>query len=106
MTTLKELEELEAKATYAPWTVEVIWAQECGCGHAVNECKGAEYSKEFKANNKLIETTRNALPDLIRVIELAEEALINAQATLRYYRLYDLEKVEKALSEIRKLKGE
>jgi len=102
MTTLKELEELEAKATYAPWTVEVIWAQECGCGHAINECKGAEYSKEFKANNKLIETTRNALPDLIRVIELAEEALLEIEHSDECAQIV----ATRALSEIRKLKGE
>lgn len=45
-------------------------------------------------------------PELIRVMELMGEALLNAQATLRHYRLYDLEKVEQAISEYRKLRGE
>lgn len=120
MTTIKELKELEAKATSAPWTVEEIWAQECGCGHAVKECKGTEYSEEFKVNNRLIETTRNALPELIRVIELAEDSFKEI-STLRK-RADDIvgmvdaphekalnkavSKANEAISEIRKLKGE
>ncbi len=75
-----------------------------GTNKVWEENQGQKWPAE--ENGKFIAASRNIAPELIRVIELAEEALVNAQATLRYYRLYDLEKVEKALSEIRKLKGE
>lgn len=116
MTTLKEYKAMMDGVTPAPWGVHkqnqksyvgnnliiipehinmvvcTIWASHDG--------------DETSSNGKFIAASRNIAPDLIRVIELAEDALVNAQATLRHYRLYDLEKVEKALSEIRKLKGE
>ncbi len=109
MTTLKELKELDAKATSAPWSYIDEWS---GIYDAP-DIRGAQVriaeivrTPDYKANVDIITATRNALPDLIRVIELAEDGLRNAQATLRHYRLYDLDKVEQALSEIRKLKGE
>jgi len=68
--------------------------------------EGGAFCVHFPQEYQTIRAALTTLPDPIRVIELAEDGLRNAQATLRHYRLYDLDKVEQALSEIRKLKGE
>ena len=113
MTTLKEYKAMMDGATDAPWVAiycgQSIYHKNARnkkiCGMPSKEGNTFEDRTNLK-NAKFIVASRNIAPELIRVIELAEDALVNAQATLRYYRLYDLEKVEKALSEIRKLKGE
>lgn len=115
MTTLKEYKAMMEGATDAPWSFSPQRGTNGHCFQAqVWDSKGdslaiiesTAFEKYATSDAKFIAASRNIAPELIRVIELAEEALIKAQATLRYYRLYDLEKVEKALSEIRKLKGE
>jgi len=113
MTTLKEYKAMMEGATDAPWVAiycgQSIYHKNARnkkiCGMPSKEGNTFEDRTNLK-NAKFIVASRNIAPELIRVIELAEDALVNAQATLRHYRLYDLEKVEKALSEIRKLKGE
>lgn len=62
-----------------------------------------------KEDNFLLElkTSRNLFAELIRVIELAEEALESCSPHDAFDGVqYDIDKVELALSEIRKLKGE
>ena len=107
MTTIKELKELDAKATSAPWYgFNATFSRETMRAFSVISNDESGSNVATYDDYELITATRNALPELIRVIELAEDGLEKAQATLRLHRLYDLEKVEKALSEIRKLKGE
>ena len=55
----------------------------------------------YKANADIITATRNALSNLIRVIELAEDALLYTDAFIP-----NDKRIKQALSEIRKLKGE
>lgn len=114
MTTLKELKELEAKATSAPWGLsdnisydedfvikasDWLWiAKVCKDGNNDRECTESEQS----SNAKLITAARNALSDLIRVIELAEDALLEIEHSDECAQII----ATKALTEIRKLKGE
>ena len=94
MTTLKELKELDAKFRL----VKETWPQfMLGSADLMND----DY---MSARRKLDESARNALPDLIRVIELAEEGLDYALSQMQPF--CSDEKVKQALSEIRKLKGE
>ena len=114
MTTIKELKELDANATSAPWTYEPqdflperIWRGSKQICHVIGD------SGETQENAQLIAATRNALPYLIRVIELAEDVFQNISnqqistnwqdniAVLNHARIM----ADKALSEIRKLKG-
>ena len=107
MTTIKELKELDAKATKAPWHYEIYperryFQVETDMDAIVtNSCC---YNDFNDSDPKLIAATRNALPDLIRVIELAEKALNSVVDD------YDDKGhgavLVNALSEIRKLKGE
>ena len=110
---LKELKELDAKATSAPWKVLSIHGDEFvsaipykdhpyfGCTTTIEVMSDEEYPTK-STDAKLIAATRNALPDLIRAIELAEEAL--SQVNDKSYFVPAI--VQDAISEIRKLKGE
>ena len=129
MATIKELKELDAKATSAPWFISDDRYSEnnsrviCANGnnyHSIAEVRNGADDDEYggkereQFNAQLIATTRNVLPDLIRVIELAEEAFQNISnqqisanwqdniAVLNHARIM----ADKALTEIRKLKGE
>ena len=65
--------------------------------------KGGGVTGTFREDNaQLIAATRNALPELIRVIELAEEALSQVNDKSHFVPAI----VQEAISEIRKLKGE
>ena len=104
MTTLKELKELDAKATSAPWSYIDEWS---GIYDAP-DIRGAQVriaeivrTPDYKANADIITATRNALSNLIRVIELAEDALLYTDAFIP-----NDKRIKQALSEIRKLKGE
>lgn len=105
MTTLKELKELEVKATSAPWYgFFATFSRErmIAFSHVSNdECASVVATKN---DYDLITATRNALPDLIRVIELVEEALDMAKD----FKTNDIvrPKLLEAIEEIRKLKGE
>lgn len=104
MATLKELKELDAKATSAPWHYEIYPERkyfQVGTDMDAIVTNSCCYN-EFNDNDpKLIAATRNALPELIRVIELAGVALqqVNDKS------LCVPAIVQDALSEIRKLKG-
>lgn len=113
MTTIKELKELDAKATSAPWEVLSIHGDEFvsaipykdhpyfGCTTTIEVMSDEEYPTK-STDAKLIAATRNALPELIRVIELARVALqqVNDKS------LCVPAIVQEALAEIRKLRGE
>lgn len=107
--TIKELKELEAKATSAPWKVRRNQStNKPACQITTTEkieivtmCRGDMGLDDAK----LITATRNALPELIRVIELAESALVTCGGD-GVYMSYKGDLVEQALSEIRKMKGE
>ena len=112
MTTLKEYKAMMEGATDAPWGVHkqnqksyvgnnliiipehinmvvcTIWA-----GHD---------DDETASNGKFIAASRNIAPKLIRVIELAEEALLEIEHSDECAQIV----ATRALSEIRKLKGE
>ena len=109
MTIFKELKELDAKATSAIDNLKHNQGQ--------LDMDGCMVSVSRQAVDETIsfaEYSRNALPDLIRVIELAEEAFQNISnqqisanwqdniAVLNHARIM----ADKALTEIRKLKGE
>ena len=120
MTTIKELKELDAKATSAPWYSDNknnIWRRnpnelyEYGGDVAGDKPLAVSYvgwsgegvtGYPSEENAKLIAATRNALPELIRVIELAEEALKQVNEKSHFVPAI----VQEAISEIRKLKGE
>jgi len=116
MTTIKEYEAMMEGTTDAPWSIShradtAVSANNgrgiCSTGGYADNTKDPDVLyKENKSNADFIAASRNIAPELIRVIELAEDGLMNAQATLRHHGLYDLDKVERALSEIRKLRGE
>lgn len=83
MTTIKELKELDAKATSAPWEARrnICLCGGCEAGDIwrVDEIDGdCTVCKDVfdYHDHLLIAANRNALPDLIRVIELAD-GLIN-----------------------------
>ena len=113
---LKELKELDAKATSAPWSqshradIGGYYTQiYCQKGETIatmswyKKDKGGGVTGTFREDNaKLIADTRNALPELIRVIELAEEALSQVNDKSHFVPAI----VQEAISEIRKLKGE
>lgn len=106
MTTLKELKELEAKALPAPYNVAnyggiIIETPQAG----LTICRFPSFIRDMDGDNKihadLFCSTRNALPDLIRVIELAGDALRYADAFIP-----NDKRIKQALSEIKKWKGE
>lgn len=125
--TLKELKELDAKATKKPWMVLSIHGDEFvsaipykdhpyfGCTTTIEVMSDEEYPTK-SADAKLIAASRNALPELIRVIELAEGALkplhdeINKDCStweeVAITAAAHIREIEQALSEIKKLKGE
>ena len=115
---LKELKELDAKATSAPWIVEKTSGRNMyvrRSGLTISEIKRLQHCwEEMEINAQLIAATRNALPELIRVIELAESALQNADNAVWAdivsgafpQRTQLRNQIQQALSEIRKLKGE
>ena len=115
MVTLKELKELDANATSSPWEHSrhcetAIYAENdrgiCSTGgYTDNRIDSCKLSEENLSNAQLISATRNALPDLIRVIESAEEALSYIDNN-GYVAVGGMEIVKNTLSEIRKLKGE
>ena len=97
MTTLKELKELDAKATIAIDNLKHNQGQldMDGCMVSVSRqavCETIAFT----------EHASNALPELIRVIELAEEALKQVNEKSHFVPAI----VQEAISEIRKLKGE
>lgn len=111
MTTLKELKELDAKATKAPWKIKKAGSICNGEKSFFDFIEVAKYryitfeglsDHEANANAMLTFSIRNALPDLIRVIELAEEALVEVNEKSHFVPAI----VQETLSEIRKLKGE
>ena len=61
---------------------------------------------ETASNGKFIAASRNIAPELIRVIELADEALKSCYFRDHDEMDYDVDLVDSTLSEIRKLKGE
>lgn len=108
MTTLKELKELDAKATSAPWSYIDEWS---GIYDAP-DIRGAQVriaeivrTPDYKANADIITATRNALSNLLRVIELAEDALNSCGVNEQGQEYFDGIIIQQALSEIRKLKG-
>ena len=122
MTTIKELKELDAKATSAPWEVLSIHGDEFvsaipykdhpyfGCTTTIEVMSDEEYPTK-STDAKLIAATRNALPELIRVIELAEYALDTGMELIQCRHPesvdgHDWKWMRDALSEIRKLRGE
>ena len=102
---IKELKELDAKATSAPWSCSEVMghvhvkdaSQETVVGFSTygGNCK-------YLHNARMMTASRNALPELIRVIELAEEALKQVNEKSHFVPAI----VQEAISEIRKLKGE
>lgn len=99
MTTIKEYKSLMEGATDAPWVLEkgVIKSGKQDFVSSFYHCKQAPYNAAFVA------ASRSIAPELIRVIELAEEAL---KFYCRGRMSGDTEYAREALSEIRKLKGE
>lgn len=112
MTTLKDYKTMMEGATEGPW--EVIWDEDLITWIVKSQstswnicdvccCIDKDESGETHAN--IIAASRNIAPKLIRVIELAEDALC-ARLDPEYSFDEDMELARKALSEIRKLKGE
>ena len=106
MTTLKEYKTMMEGATDAPWSYEPqefrpdrVWKGAKQICHVIGD------SGETQSNAQFIAASRNISPKLIRVIELAEEALC-ARVDPDYSFDEDMLLARKALSEIRKLKGE
>jgi len=107
MTTIKEYKAMMEGATDAPWS----YIHENYAIYGAPDSRGAQgriaeidITNNHNEDAQFIAASRNIAPDLIRVIELADEALNSVVDD------YD-EKghgavLVKALSEIRKLKGE
>lgn len=112
---LKDLKELDAKATSAPWSITKMGFDDNFCyKHQIGNSKEtALYSHSVtgdntntqNANTLLVVKTRNVLPDLLRVIELAEDALNSCGVNEQGQEYFDGIIIQQALSEIRKLKG-
>ena len=108
MTTIKEYKEMMEGATDGPWKLSEVM------GHVMVRDANNETVVGFSTyggdcrylkNARLMTASRNIAPELIRVIELAEEALC-ARVDPEYSFDEDMLLARKALSEIRKLKGE
>ncbi len=107
MTTLKEYKAMMEGATDAPWSYEPqefmperVWKGAKQICHVIGD------SGETQSNAQFIAASRNIAPELIRVIELAEEALKSCYFRDHDEMDYDVDLVDSTLSEIRKLKGE
>lgn len=112
MTTIKEYKAIMEGATDAPWSYEQqefmperVWKGTKQICHVIGD------TSETQSNASFIAASRNIAPELIRVIELAEEALTQCDDAMHYMSEYDIpimlpDNVKQALSEIRKLKGE
>ena len=101
MTTIKEYKAMMEGATDAPWYgFNASFSREKMIAFSVisNDESGANIATE--ADYDFVTASRNIAPSLIRVIELAEEAL-QYHATAE-----DGNIAWNALSEIRKLRGE
>ncbi len=121
MTTLKEYKAMMESATDAPWLLkestekgvgDYIRAETFGFVCRMPDIWGTENGfTENKHNARFIAASRNIAPELIRVIELAEEALLNAMSCVpkntedKTYSLI-IEQANNTISEIRKLKGD
>ena len=114
MTTIKEYKAMIDGASEGHWFISrhsetgVTADNERGIcstgGYSDNTRDSGELAKENKSNAEFIAASRNIAPDLIRVIELAEEGLDYALSQMQPF--CSDEKVKQALSEIRKLRGE
>lgn len=111
MTTLKEYKAMMEGATDAPWRINI--EKDPSDGRYCHQIVGLDNSIITDDRNYypsaphivdagLIVKSVNIAPDLIRVIELAEEALLSVNERSLYVPAI----VDKTLSEIRKLKGE
>lgn len=116
MTTLSEYKAMMEGATDAPWVIShradtAVSANNergiCSTGGYADNTKDPDILyKENKANADFIAASRNIAPSLIRVIELAEEALETCGVNRHGQEYHDWDKIKQALYEIRKLKGE
>ena len=111
MTTLKEYKAMMEGATDAPWSFSPQRGANGHCFQAqVWDSKGdslaiiesTAFEKYATSDAKFIAASRNIAPELIRVIELAEEALLEIEHSDECAQIV----ATRALSEIRKLKGE
>ena len=121
MTTLKEYKAMMEGATDAPWFIShnrysennsfVICANDDNY-HSISEVRNGADDEEYggidkeRNNAQFIVESRNIAPELIRVIELAEEALKSCYFRDHDEMDYDVDLVDSTLSKIRKLKGE
>lgn len=112
MTTLKEYKTMMEGATDAPWSCSEQQGTKGHCfqaqiwdsdGDSLATIEPTVFEKYATSDAQFIAASRNIAPDLIRVIELAEEALNSVVDD------YDDKGhgalLVNALSEIRKLKG-
>lgn len=117
MTTLSEYKAMMEGATDAPWKVLEVQGQEFisakpyeghpyfGCSSTIEVMSEDDYPTK-SADVHFLSASRNIAPELIRVIELAEEALIVGLKIRNDVHPNDYSILEKAISEIRKLRGE
>ncbi|MBP9788610.1 MAG: hypothetical protein KBC72_13890 [Acinetobacter sp.] len=105
MTTIKEYKAMMEGATDAPWSYIDEWS---GIYDAP-DIRGAQVriaeivrTSDYKSNAQFIAASRNIAPELIRVIELAEDAIFQL---LKEHDNQSEQWASEALSEIRKLKG-
>ena len=114
MTTIKEYKEMMEGATDAPWAVSQQHDDKRITDIRSNDWRlnTTSYTQddvpmdEHLSNMNFIAASRNIAPELIRVIELAEEALETCGVNRHGQEYHDWDKIKQALSEIRKLRGE
>ena len=108
MTTLSEYKAMMEGATDAPWVVERPTGNTTHIKRGgINICrvrKPLHCWEEMENNADFIAASRNIAPELIRVIELAEDAFETCGVNRHGQEYHDWDKVKNALSEIRKLK--
>lgn len=119
MTTIKEYKEMMECATKGPWVVRPDKYDDWGVikdkrGFIVANAKNPDIgycdfdkfrrdgTDPYQNNANFIAASRNIAPELMRVIELAEAALIAVNDKSHFVPA----KVQMALTEIKKLKGE
>ncbi len=104
MTTLKEYKAMMEGATEGPWVIGEFQDTEMLNQISIKPSIGVAYGnkKTAETNAKFIAASRNIAPELIRVIELAEEAIFQL---LKEHDNQSEQWASEALSEIRKLKG-
>lgn len=110
--TLKEYKAMMEGATDAPWGVTNHPNQKAYGGNLIVTPKDTDMvvctvwscdeDDETASNGKFISASRNIAPELIRVIELAEELTLEIQQKHHV----DFDKVSYLREEIRKLRGE